>query len=146
MDFSSFWNLRVNDRLTAWKDFRHYVDGLELKIALEEINQLWSRAPFVNYYLSPDNPKTWPDPWTLLAENYYCDLAKSLGILYTISLLDRADLGSASLVLTRSGHNLVLVEKTKYILNWDSGTIVNTNQDVAIHRLLTQQQIQSNLI
>jgi hypothetical protein len=132
MDFSSFWNLRVNDRLTAWKDFRHYVDGLELKIALEEINQLWSRAPFVNYYLSPDNPKTWPDPWTLLAENYYCDLAKSLGILYTIYFTSHKNIALELRVYydysTKERYNVVFVDQGKYIINYWPYEIVNTKQ------------------
>jgi hypothetical protein len=77
-----------------------------------------------------------------LSDNIYCEVARGLGILYTISLLDRADLTSASLILTQSGHNLVQVEQTKYILNWDPDTIVNTNHEVAVVRKITQQQIQ----
>jgi hypothetical protein len=34
---------------------------------------------------------TWPDPWQLLSDDVYCEVARGLGILYTITLLDRAD-------------------------------------------------------
>jgi hypothetical protein len=64
-----------------------------------------------------------------------------LGILYTITLLERADLASASLVLTVSGHNLVTVDKTKYILNWHPDTVVNTNLELNILRQYRQHQI-----
>ena len=82
--WQNFWNLRVNDRLAEWKNFRHKLSDLPLDQAIRELNGMWSTAPYVNYYLDPSEPNSWPDPWTLLAENYYCDVAKSLGILYTI--------------------------------------------------------------
>jgi hypothetical protein len=55
--------------------------------------------------------------------------------------LDREDLTSASLVLTQTGHNLVLVDQTKYILNWEADIVVNNNQQVVVHRQLKQSQI-----
>jgi hypothetical protein len=76
-----------------------------------------------------------------LNDNVYCDLARALGILYTISLLDRADLTDAALVLTQDGHNLVVVDKSKYILNWSPDTVVNTSQAIKIRRQLSQSQI-----
>ena len=81
-----------------------------------------------------------------MSDNIYCDLARGLGILYTISLLDRADLASATLVLTETGDNLVLVAKEKYILNWDRDTIVNTNQEVKIKKQLTQQAVKQQYL
>jgi len=46
--------------------------------------------------------------------------------LYTISLLDRADIQDAELIDTGSD-NLVLVEQKKYILNWDRDQLLNIN-------------------
>ena len=76
-----------------------------------------------------------------MSDNVYCDLAKALGILYTISLLDRADMADAELVLTDDGSNLVLVAKRKYILNWNKDSIVNNKQKVNPVRQLQQHQI-----
>jgi hypothetical protein len=83
----------------------------------------------------------WPDPWQLLSDNVYCDLARALGILYTISLLDRADMADAELVLTEDGDNLVQVAKEKYILNWNPDSVVNTFQEVKIKKQFKQQHI-----
>jgi len=94
------------------------------------------------YHLHWDDQDTWPDPWELLSDNLYCDVARGLGILYTISLLEHPDLTDAELVLTDEGHNLVLVNKRKYILNWDAENIVNTNHDIKIKKILTQGQVQ----
>ena len=135
------WPASTDRRLTAWYKLRESVRVLPSQDALFKINAWWFDAPWQPYYLHWDDQATWPDPWQLLSDNVYCEVARGLGILYTITLLDRADLASASLVLTASGHNLVLVEQTKYILNWNSDTVVNTNQEVEVLRQLTQQQI-----
>ena len=81
-----------------------------------------------------------------MSDNIYCDLARGLGILYTISLLDRADLTSAKLVLTDEGTNLVLVEKEKYILNWDQDNVVNTFQEVKIKKQYTQEAVKQQYL
>jgi hypothetical protein len=135
------WPATFDQRLRAWYTLRESVQNLPTQQALEAINHWWFRVPWQPYYLHWDDQPTWPDPWQLLSDNIYCEVARGLGILYTISLLDRADLASASLVLTESGHNLVLVDKTKYILNWSADTVVNTNQEVVVYQQLTQQQI-----
>jgi hypothetical protein len=136
------WPQTVDQRLTAWYRLRESVQDLPIQELLETINSWWFNCPWQPYYLHWDDLAKWPDPWQLLSDNVYCEVARGLGILYTISLLDRADLTTASLVLTKSGHNLVQVGQTKYILNWDPDIIVNTNHEVVVHRQLTQKQIQ----
>lgn len=135
------WPKIFSDRLTAWAELRNQCQSLDLESALTAINVWWFNTPWQPYYLHWDDQPNWPDPWQLLSDNVYCDLAKALGILYTISLLDRADMADAELVLTEDGSNLVLVAKEKYILNWNRDSIVNTHQAVKKHRQLKQQQI-----
>ena len=135
------WPTTFGSRLENWNLLRDQCQNLPIDRALDDINRWWFQAPWKPYYLHWDDHATWPDPWQLLSDNIYCDVARGLGILYTINLLDRADLASASLVLTHEGHNLVLVEKEKYILNWEPDTIVNTSLEVKIHRQYQQQQI-----
>ena len=114
---------------------------MPLSTALDAINQWWNHSPWQPYYLHWDDQPAWPDPWQLLSDNVYCDLARGLGILYTITLLDRIDMADAMLILTKTGHNLVQVDQTKYILNWDSASIVNTFQDIKVVHQLTQCQV-----
>jgi hypothetical protein len=127
--------------LAAWVDLRTQCHSLDTESALAAINFWWQQTPWKPYYLHWDNQSNWPDPWQLLSDNVYCDLAKGLGILYTISILDRGDMVDAELVLTEEGRNLVLVDKTKYILNWSPDTVVNTFQEVKIIKRLKQEQI-----
>ena len=135
------WPVTFDQRLASWYALRESTRSLPLNLALDTINQWWHLSPWQPYYLHWDDIDKWPDPWQLLSDNVYCDLAKGLGILYTISMLDRADTADAALILTDDDRNLVLVAKEKYILNWDMNTVVNTNQAVKIKKQLTKQQV-----
>jgi hypothetical protein len=135
------WPNTFSDRLENWNQLRNQCQTLDLESALTAINQWWFNAPWRPYYLHWDDQPTWPDPWQLLSDNVYCDLARALGILYTISLLDRKDMAPATLVLAEDDSNLVLVAKEKYILNWTPDSVVNTFQEVKIKKQFKQQQI-----
>jgi hypothetical protein len=135
------WPTTFDARLVCWKFLREQCQAMPPERALARINDWWFRTPWQPYYLHWDDQPTWPDPWQLLSDNVYCEVARGLGILYTITLLDRADLAPARLVLTDAGHNLVLVAKEKYILNWNAASIVNTIQAGTI-----RQQYQQPLI
>jgi len=126
------WPASFAARLESWNLLRDQCANLPVQSALEHVNLWWFRAPWSAYYLHWDDSDTWPDPWQLLSDNIYCELARGLGILYTITLLDRADLAPAELILTEFGANLVQATKEKYILNWSSDTVVNTNQALKI--------------
>jgi hypothetical protein len=140
------WPVNFASRLESWNQLRDSCQTLPLEQALNAINAWWFSVPWRPYYLHWDDQPNWPDPWQLLSDNHYCDLARALGILYTITLLDRADLGDATLVLTETGDNLVLVGKSKYILNWDQDTIVNTIQATNIKKQLTQSAVKQQYL
>ena len=140
------WPVSFASRLESWNQLRDSCQTLPIEQALQAINTWWFDVPWRPYYLHWDDQLIWPDPWQLLSDNHYCDLARALGILYTITLLDRADLGDATLVLTQDGDNLVQVAKSKYILNWDRDTIVNTIQAVNIKKQLTQSAVKQQYL
>jgi hypothetical protein len=140
------WPATFALRLESWNNLRDRCQTLPMESALEAINSWWFDVPWRPYYLHWDDQLNWPDPWQLLNDNHYCDLARSLGILYTITLLDREDLGDATLILTESGDNLVQVAKSKYILNWDQDTVVNTIQAINIKKQLTQSAVKQQYL
>jgi hypothetical protein len=137
--WTNFWNLRASDRLSEWKDFRHSLSTMSLATAVVELNQMWSTAPFVTYYLAPDRPEDWPDPWELLAENYYCDIAKALGILYTIYFTGHKTVDIELRIYydynNKERYNVVWIDGGKYILNYWPYEIVNT-------QLIEEKQLQ----
>ena len=139
------WPKNFEERLTAWNQLRQSTKNLPLETALETINSWWFRVPWRAYHLHWDDRSDWPDPWQLLSDDLYCPLARGLGILYTITMLDRLDLQDA--VLAEFGSdNLVLAASEKYILNWDSDAIVNINPAGSRTRhSITQEQIQQQI-
>jgi hypothetical protein len=81
------FDLHGTQRLIEWKNIRN---SLETDTdPLGRVAELWSRAPFVNPYLDPADPSTWPDPWHLVLDLKLDDLAICLGMLYTIKLTQR---------------------------------------------------------
>ena len=114
------------DRLVLWNQLRTENVDNNLESALTAINDWWQLLPIDNHYLHWEDDHNWPDPWDILADGVFCDLTKSLGIVYTLHLINRKDINDVVLAVTKEGDNLVFVNDTKYILNWAPGEIVNT--------------------
>ena len=135
------WPATFEARLDSWNQLRTQVADQPVESALETINSWWFRSPWTAYHLHWDDQITWPDPWQLLSDNMYCEVARGLGILYTITCLNRGDMDSAELVLTNDDRNLVLLDKSKYILNWDRTVVLNTSLEIEVKKSLHQSQI-----
>lgn len=143
------FNLDAEDRLRSWRDFRSSLNSLTVDLAIQKTADLWARAPFVPYYLDPDEPDTWPDPWTLITENYYCDIAKCMGIVYTMSLTthrNTLEIEYRRYVHPKTNHvyNLAWFDQGKYIVNLIDGEIVNKQQFdkiLQLSQVLTAEQL-----
>jgi len=139
------WHKNFEDRLASWNHLREVATQMPIEQALYEINTWWFETPWCAYHLHWDDRTNWPDPWQLLDDNLFCSVARGLGILYTITLLDRANLADAMLVDT-GVDNLVPVGKNKYILNWDRQQIVNTNQEqYSVKHSISLDQIKNQI-
>ena len=118
------------DRLVAWFDLRN--SSLNDHEFLIEVNDFWQFAPEVKPTFDWRETQNWPDPWDLIREDDQSDLARALGIVYTIILSDRKHLVEATTLSLCSDTavletNLVIVEQGKYVLNWAPRDIVNIN-------------------
>lgn len=135
------WPKTFAHRLESWYQLRSHAQSADLATALNSINQWWFNAPWIPYHLHWDDRAVWPDPWQLLSDNTFCGLARALGMLYTITLIDRADLQDCVLQ-EHVSDNLVLVPGEKYILNWDRACIVNiTPGEPNLRRCVSQPQL-----
>lgn len=139
------WGRTFDARLASWSQLRLAAAAMPVDQCLHTINAWWFDAPWRAYHLHWDDRATWPDPWQLLHDNMFCGLARGLGILYTITLLDRLDIQDAELIDSGSD-NLVLAEKKKYILNWDRDQLLNINlAPFDIRHRLSQEQIKNQI-
>jgi hypothetical protein len=139
------WPKDFSERLESWAQLRQQCCQLDSEPALTKINQWWFQTPWTAYHLHWDDQADWPDPWQLLSDDQYCPVARGLGIMYTIAMLDRADLQDAQMIEYQSD-NLVLVAKEKYILNWDPDQVVNISLGKSKpRRQVSQEQIKQKI-
>jgi hypothetical protein len=135
------WSATFESRLAEWNRLRQYTSTLDEYDRLLAINNWWFSAPWRPYHLHWDDQATWPDPWQLLSDNVYCDLARALGIVYTILIIDSSMSERITLAGTCNG-NLVLIDGEKYILNWHPGELLNNQStNVQITRQLSGKQL-----
>ena len=139
------WHRQFSDRLSSWTELRTTCSQLPVEQALANINKWWFNAPWTPYHLHWDEQLTWPDPWQLLDDNIFCPLARGLGILYTITMLERSDMQDAVLIEVGSD-NLVQFAGGKYMLNWDPDDIVNINLSrLKVRHSVSQDQIKKQI-
>lgn len=127
------WKSQPSDRLDHWKQFRHRLASLPLEEALAECSAFWQKAPFTPYYLDYLTVGHWPTPWELVYENYYCDLAIALGIVYTLHLSGHLSVEDIGLRVyqdseTKHQYNLAWINQGKYVLNFNLPDVVNRIQ------------------
>ncbi len=135
------WPRDYSARLQAWADLRDQCSQLPLAQALDHADAWWQQTPWKPYYLHWDDRNHWPTPWELLSDNVYCDLARAVGIMYTITMLERDDITGVELADTDQG-NLVLVNQGKYILNWHTSDELNIpSKQFTINQRLNRLEI-----
>lgn len=118
------WKTSYEERLADWYQLRQAAEHLPLNDQLQMINNWWWQAPMVNHAVLWDDHNNWPNPWELLTNNGYCELARALGIVYTLMMLEIPQYKDLSIIST-GNDNLVLVDGGKYILNWAPGEMLN---------------------
>jgi hypothetical protein len=139
-----------SQRLALWRQFRSTIGNLSLDIAISQTNNFWANCPFTPFYLDPNEPKNWPNPWELIEENYYCDLAKSLGIIYTLHLSSHSSVIEPELriylnKINRHQYHIAYLCRGKYVLNLINDQVVNKehiNQDLNLIRCYTAEDLQ----
>jgi hypothetical protein len=142
------WKLEPSERIAQWRDFRKNLGHVSLEQALTDVSKFWNGAPFTPYYLDSNEPEKWPDPWSLIYDNYYCDIAKCLGIIYTITLTEHGKLLDVELriykdPLTGHEYNLAWIDQGKYVLNMQDGEIVNNKHidNLELIRCITADEL-----
>jgi len=130
---TNVFQLNYEARLKSWYDLRKSLEGSDIKTICLAVDNWWQRAPLVNHYLHQTDIDNWPGPWELLVENNYCQLARGLGMVYTLQLVGITDIDFCIAIDDNSEeYPLVMVNKT-HILNYHPGTVLlNNNVDFTL--------------
>jgi hypothetical protein len=137
------FQLTYETRLSDWYDLRVRLEDSSIEEKCVEIDKWWQRAPLVTHHLHLLDSENWPDPWQLLVENTYCEVARALGICYTLLLLEENNVEIAE-ATDKMGDDvvLVLVDNAKYLLNYYPNTVLsNTLEDFTIRRTVSLDNI-----
>jgi hypothetical protein len=122
----NIFQLNYETRLKNWYKLREDLVNKDTKTKCIEIDNWWQKAPLINHHLHPHDIDNWPDPWELLSENTYCEVARALGMCYTLLLLGITDI---KMVLAKNeiGDDvvLVLVDNAKYVLNYWPNMVIS---------------------
>lgn len=140
------WPISAESRLQHWARLRQEaVSTADLERCLLLVNAWWHNTPWQPYYLHWNDWRNWPGPWDLLADNHWCGLARALGIMYTLMMLERSDITDID-IIECNHDNLVQVNKGKYILNWSPDDLLNiSSKDIVIKKNISSREFQSKL-
>ena len=129
------WIEDYDSRLRSYRHLRQALPQANLERQLEVIDQWWADAPKGTNIIHWQDKDNWPNPWELLAESVYDELAKSLGIVYTILFVNNNVDVSILRAMDTNGNDCIVVSvNNKYILNWDSESVISTHiKEFKIH-------------
>ncbi len=140
---TNVFQLNYESRLKSWYDLRKSLENADIETKCVEIDKWWQSAPLVNHHLHPQEISTWPDAWVLLADNVYCNLARGMGMIYTLLLLGVTDIDFCLATDDNSEDvALVLVDNAKYVMNYWPGMVLNIkSKDFSIVSSLNIEEI-----
>lgn len=120
------FDLFDTEKLKSWREFRLSLETSATPF--QDVALLWSKAPFVNRYLNPHNPNSWPDPWKLIMDGKFDDLAICLGMCYTLQLTERftSDKFEIHMSILPEGEQYMLVVNDREVLNLAPRTVLST--------------------
>ena len=141
------FQLNFEARLRSWYDLRKSLENADTETKCLEIDKWWQNAPLVNHHLHPFDVGNWPGPWDLINENTYCNVARGLGMIYTLLLTGVTDVDFVTATDDNSeDFVLVLVDNAKYVLNYWPNTVLSNNlKDFKVVSKLNIEQIKKQI-
>ena len=139
------FQLNYEARLRSWYELRQNLQNADVQTKCVIIDRFWQSVPLVNHYLHPYDIDNWPDPWELVAENNYCEIARGLGMIYTLFLLGIDDVDFCLATNDNSEEvAIVLVDNAKYVMNYWPEMVLNiSSKDFSIKNKLDIDKIKN---
>jgi hypothetical protein len=135
------WSHLFEDRLSDWNDLRKYCQDLPLRDCLLAVNDWWMNAPLSTQHIAWEDWDEWPNPWDLLSDNTWCELTRSIGIVYTLGLLFRDDIESVYIIDSNEGI-VVEVLSAKYFLGYCYSDLNAIDiQDIVVDRRINAKNL-----
>jgi hypothetical protein len=131
---SDFEALSVKDKIFHWRDLRESIESIENDLdVLSTVRTYWEKVAVVNYLLDYDHPETWPTPWELIHNGYFCHNSLAYMMYYTLYFSDDVRWANRiELKLVQDINNneivIVLFIDNRYLLNYSYNEIIDLNE------------------
>lgn len=120
------------ERLSAWRSFRHELEGKPEAQQLEAVAKWFSVAPISTYVLDFDRVDTWPTPWEIMNEGDFCTTAIAYLMERTLILAgwqpERLKLHFVRNLNIQDQMMILLVDDL-YALNYVHGDVFNFDKE-----------------
>jgi len=138
------WLQNYDDLLLEWAALRKQAADLPLEGALRLVHDWWNQAPMVSNTIHFSDSDNWPLPWDLLAQKGYCEVARCLGICYTIMLIQHKAINSLHMLQT-DNYTIVQVNEGQYTLNDQPDQITMGQSDLRVIFSFNCEDLQSRI-
>lgn len=128
------FNKPFEERLLVWKKFREQLEDSTNPI--QDCIDFFKDAPLVNIQADAYDQSTWPDPWQMIEENFYCEFVKILAICYTLQLTDRFSRSNFEIHITQDQKR----SETNYLLILDEWVI-----DCAMNTVIDKSKLSKDI-
>ncbi len=111
------------ERLQDWRRFRETLTEDDL----DKIIEWWSSLPYTMRAIDIYNSKQWPNPWELIYYGEFCKSSISLGIAYTLCLIDESWQDRTKILMIDDNSLdifLVVLLDDKYLVNYSYKEII----------------------
>lgn len=116
------------DRLSVWREFRENIVLYSEEQVMDYIIDWWSVLSFVDIRtIDIYDSELWPTPWELVYYGEYCQSAISLGMAYTLVLMDSIWINRLKVALIDDHGervSLVVLIDDKYFLNYSHREVI----------------------
>lgn len=114
------------ERLQDWRKFRETLTVFDSISPERRIIDWWSLLPYTLRAIDIYNSKQWPSPWELVYYGDYCKSSISLGIAYTLCLIDNSWQDRIKILMINDELDIFLVVllDDKYLINYSYKEII----------------------
>jgi hypothetical protein len=136
--YSKIFNSPVESRLSLWLELRQSVETSHTP--LEDVWDFWRQSPFIPYNnkIDPYNKRTWPNPWSIIADNRYDEFTRALMIGWTLKLTNRYKNSKIELKTLvdntkNSSYNVIFIDN-EWVINYsDNGPIAAKSMPISFY-------------
>lgn len=128
---ANVWLESPRERLKIWRNFRNELLNIDdEEEVLQAVVDWWKSAPINSRVIDLYDNEQWPNPWDLLYSGDYDENVITLGMAYTLDLIEWPCEVKLIQDSNKSEVKLIILVDDEYILSYTYG-IINKLEDIS---------------